>query len=99
MLFAVDLYFKPESRNLEAQTQTRNKDSHARNVHCYGATLFVVGATPFVVSGTLGLLLRAKQQGVIDELAPLMDDLEAVGANLSKSVIAHALKLAGEDGQ
>ena len=48
--------------------------------------------------GTLGLLLRAKQQGSVDQLAPLMDHLEAVGANLSKPVIAHALKLAGEDG-
>jgi len=58
-------------------------------------------ATTFQLSllGTLGLLIRAKQQGTVNQLAPLMDHLEAVGANLSKPVIAHALKLAGEDVQ
>lgn len=46
--------------------------------------------------GTLGLLLRAKKAGLIDQLAPHIQGLEAVGANLSKPLIAHALSLAGE---
>jgi predicted nucleic acid-binding protein len=46
--------------------------------------------------GTLGLLIRAKQRGLIDQLALQLPLLESAGANLSQSVIAHALKLAGE---
>jgi len=46
--------------------------------------------------GTLGLLLRAKNQGLIDQLAPQIRQLESVGANLSQSVIERALNLAGE---
>jgi len=46
--------------------------------------------------GTLGLLIRAKHHGLIDQLAPIIRLLKAAGANLSESVIAHAMKLAGE---
>lgn len=46
--------------------------------------------------GTLGLLIRAKHHGLIDQLSPQIRLLEAAGANLSESVIAHAMKLAGE---
>ncbi len=46
--------------------------------------------------GTLGLLLRAKNQGLIDQLAPHIRQLESAGANLSQSVIQRALGLAGE---
>lgn len=46
--------------------------------------------------GTLGLLLRAKQQGLIDQLAPQIRHLQSAGANLSQSIIAHALCLADE---
>lgn len=46
--------------------------------------------------GTLGLLLRAKNAGLIGEIAPLIQGLEAAGANLSPAVIAHALALANE---
>ena len=49
--------------------------------------------------GTLGLLIRAKQQGSVNHLAPLIGSLDDVGANLSQAVKTHALKLAGEDGQ
>jgi predicted nucleic acid-binding protein len=48
------------------------------------------------VLGTLGLLIRAKHRGLIDLLAPQILHLESAGANLSQSVIAHALNLAGE---
>lgn len=46
--------------------------------------------------GTLGLLIRAKHQGLIDRLAPQIRHLESAGANLSQPIIAHALNLAGE---
>lgn len=46
--------------------------------------------------GTLGLLIRAKHGGLIDQLGPQIRHLESAGANLSQIVIAHALKLAGE---
>jgi predicted nucleic acid-binding protein len=46
--------------------------------------------------GTLGLLIRAKSAGLIGHLAPHIRNLEAAGSNLSPSVIAHALDLAGE---
>jgi predicted nucleic acid-binding protein len=46
--------------------------------------------------GTLGLLIRAKHLGIIDQVTPHVNRLEEVGANLSPSLITHALKLAGE---
>lgn len=46
--------------------------------------------------GALGLLIRAKRCGLIDQLTPQISLLESAGANLSPSVIAHAIKLAGE---
>jgi len=47
--------------------------------------------------GTLGLLIRAKHQGMITELHPQIRLLESAGANLSQTVINHALNLAGEN--
>lgn len=46
--------------------------------------------------GTLGLLIRAKQHGLIERLATQIHLLESAGANLSEDLIAHALHLAGE---
>jgi predicted nucleic acid-binding protein len=46
--------------------------------------------------GTLGLLIRAKHGGLIDQMGPQIRHLESAGANLSQTVIAHALNLAGE---
>jgi predicted nucleic acid-binding protein len=46
--------------------------------------------------GTLGLLIRAKHRGMIEQLDPQIRLLESAGANLSQTVIDHALKLAGE---
>jgi len=48
------------------------------------------------ILGTLGILIRAKQRGFIDQLATQIPLLESAGANLSQSVIARALKMAGE---
>jgi predicted nucleic acid-binding protein len=46
--------------------------------------------------GTLGLLIRAKNRGIIEQLGPQIRLLESAGANLSQKVISHALKLADE---
>lgn len=46
--------------------------------------------------GTLGLLIRAKKAGHIDEIAPYIQRLESAGANLSSGVIQRALYVANE---
>lgn len=46
--------------------------------------------------GTLGILLRAKRAGLIGSLRPDLQALDEAGANLSQTVIDHALKLADE---
>jgi predicted nucleic acid-binding protein len=46
--------------------------------------------------GTLGLLLRAKNAGLVGAIAPLIQGLESAGANLSPAVIAQAIALANE---
>jgi predicted nucleic acid-binding protein len=48
------------------------------------------------VTGTLGLLLLAKEQGLIVSLAPLIDELQNAGLYLASSLIAQVLQLAGE---
>lgn len=49
-----------------------------------------------LVTGTLGLLIRCKQQGRLDQIAPLVDDLLRVGSRWAPDVRARALRLAGE---
>jgi len=46
--------------------------------------------------GTLGLLVRAKNAGLVAQIAPHIQSLEAAGANLSIAVINRALELANE---
>lgn len=46
--------------------------------------------------GTLGLLIRAKNAGLVGRIAPHIQNLESAGANLSLAVIARALLLANE---
>jgi predicted nucleic acid-binding protein len=46
--------------------------------------------------GTLGLLVRAKNAGLVDRIAPHVQSLQSVGANLSHTVISSALVLANE---
>lgn len=48
------------------------------------------------VMGTLGLLLKAKQAGIIPRLQPEMDRLVSAGSLLSPAVMHRALVLAGE---
>ena len=48
------------------------------------------------VIGTLGILLKAKQQGLISRVKPLLLDLKSVGFHISSSLYAQALELAEE---
>lgn len=46
--------------------------------------------------GTVGLLLRAKRRGIITEVKPVLDALEAVDFRISAALYAEALRLAQE---
>ena len=48
------------------------------------------------VTGTVGLLLKAKQEGVIDAVRPLLDALDAKQFRIGNALRAEALRLAGE---
>lgn len=49
------------------------------------------------LTGTLGVLLTAKQNGLVPALAPLMNQLLKEGLFLAPKLIQKALELAGED--
>jgi len=48
------------------------------------------------LTGTLGLLLLAKEKGLVADLAPLLAELQDAGLYLSPDLIAQVLQLAGE---
>lgn len=48
------------------------------------------------MTGTLGVLLRAKEQGLATAVAPVISDLRQGGLRLSDAIVAEALRLAGE---
>jgi len=48
------------------------------------------------LTGTLGILLKAKERHFVSAIKPLIDQLYKDGIHLSVSVIAEVLKLAGE---
>ncbi|MGC9335463.1 MAG: DUF3368 domain-containing protein [Anaerolineae bacterium] len=48
------------------------------------------------VTGTLGILLRAKQAGLISIVRPLVDDITAQGFHLNPELHRDVLELAGE---
>ena len=54
------------------------------------------GYLGLVVTGTIGVLLRAKQEGVVSMLAPIIRDLISSGFYISESIINEVLILAGE---
>ncbi|HEX4951962.1 MAG TPA: DUF3368 domain-containing protein [Thermoanaerobaculia bacterium] len=51
------------------------------------------------VTGTLGVLLLAKERDLIPALAPLLDRLEQGGIHLAKRLVEETLQLAGETPQ
>lgn len=48
------------------------------------------------VTGTLGVLLKAKESGLVPAIKPLIERLMQGGIHLSGAVVAEALRLAGE---
>lgn len=48
------------------------------------------------LTGTLGLLLKAKQIGRVERIEPLLDRLEALNFRLDPETRAHVLRVAGE---
>lgn len=48
------------------------------------------------LTGTLGILLKAKQQNLIESIGPLINQLQANGVWLSRNVIHEVLTIAGE---
>ena len=48
------------------------------------------------LTGTLGVLLRAKQLGLVGAIEPLIDQLRQSGIRLGDDLIAEVLRLAGE---
>lgn len=48
------------------------------------------------VSGTVGVLLRAKQQGLVESIAPLIELMRVGGIRLSDAVVQETLRLADE---
>lgn len=48
------------------------------------------------LTGTLGLLIDAKQAGLVPAIRPLVDELQALGFRLSSRTRTDVLRLAGE---
>ena len=48
------------------------------------------------VTGTMGVLIKAKQKGLIDKVKPVMDRLIQNGLYVSSEVQLSVLKIAGE---
>ena len=48
------------------------------------------------LTGTLGLLLLAKERGLVAKLAPLLVELQEAGLYLGAALIDRVLRLAGE---
>lgn len=57
----------------------------------------IAQAAGLTVWGTLRVLLEAKERGLVDKLAPLVDKLALTGMWLSEDVRRRILRLAGED--
>jgi len=49
------------------------------------------------LTGTLGVLLKAKERGLVPAVGPLMDQLRQVGIWLDDVLVAEVLRLAGEE--
>jgi predicted nucleic acid-binding protein len=48
------------------------------------------------LTGTIGVLLKAKAQGLIEEIAPLLEELKQKGSWISPALVTTTLQLAGE---
>ena len=57
----------------------------------------VAKARSVSVAGTGAVLLAAQRSGLLDQIAPALDELAEVGYRLSSELRAQLLHLAGED--
>lgn len=48
------------------------------------------------ISGTAGVLLRAKEEGLVKEVGPSLDQLRRGGIHLGEELVERVLRLAGE---
>jgi len=48
------------------------------------------------VTGTVGLLIKAKQAGLVSAIRPILDALDANQFRIGEALRAEALRLAGE---
>lgn len=48
------------------------------------------------IVGLLGILIKAKQQGIISEVKPLMEDLSQVGFRVNPILFEHILRITNE---
>ena len=51
------------------------------------------------IIGTPGILIRAKQRGVLDRVSPVMTAMRKAGFYASKELVEKTLRLAGETGE
>lgn len=56
----------------------------------------VAGLNGIEVVGSLGILLLAKQSGLIQEIRPVLAMIAAAGVHYSEQLVSEALRLAGE---
>ncbi|WP_224996918.1 DUF3368 domain-containing protein [Cesiribacter sp. SM1] len=48
------------------------------------------------ITGSLGILVKAKQKGHIDQLAPVLDDVQQTDFRISEKILTKILSLVGE---
>jgi hypothetical protein len=56
----------------------------------------VAAAEGIRVVGTLGLLVRGKQSGLLEAVRPILNAMVALGMRVSPDLVAETLTLAGE---
>ena len=91
------LMFKPQLHEGEVEVMILAKEKNAdlviiddNNARKYAKYL------ELMVTGTLGVLIKAKQKGYVSEIRPLIDGLSKSGLYLSKSLVEKCLEQVGE---
>ncbi len=49
------------------------------------------------ITGTLGIIIKAKEKGLIDKVKPLLDSLVQIGFRLHPNIYIEILKISGEE--
>ena len=74
------------ARELQADLVIMDDDAAKKTARFFGQR----------VTGTMGVLLKAKREGYLDEVRPVMNALERDGFFISETVKAYVLREAGE---